>query len=312
MSEFRGILPEHRRARLKERLATGDRLRLIEAHSGLSGIVGDSALWETSSGTVQFDGLWLSSLTCSAVKGLPDVELNMMERRLETIDEVLTVTTKPVVVDGDTGGAEENFEYLCAKLESMGVSAVVIEDKTGPKRNSLSASARQIMEAPETFGRKIQRGKERLRSSDFLVFARIESLIAGLDVADAIQRARIYLEYGADGILIHSRERTPYQIVAFLDAYRKLCDEIGFRRPVLAVPTSYNLVPATALFQAGVDIVIYANHLLRATVAAMRIVCQQILEQDKSSEVEQHCVPIPDLFDMIGFSEIVRRDKAAV
>jgi len=312
MSEIRGILPEHRRARLKSRLAAGDRLRLIEAHSGLSGIVGDSALWEASTGTVQFDGLWLSSLTCSAIKGLPDVELNIMERRLETIDEVLTVTTKPVVVDGDTGGAEENFEYLCTKLESMGVSAVVIEDKTGPKRNSLSATARQILETPETFGRKIRRGKETLRSSDFLIFARIESLIAGLDVHDAIERARCYLEYGADGILIHSRQRTPEQILEFLTAYRGLCDELGFRRPVLVVPTSYNLVTATTLFDAGVDIVIYANHLLRATVAAMRIVCQKILEDDKSSDVEPKCVAVNDLFDMIGFSEIVRRDKAAL
>jgi len=312
MTKLRGILPECRRARLRERLAAGDRLRLIEAHSGLSGIVGDSALWEASSGPVEFDGLWLSSLTCSAIKGLPDVELNIMERRLETIDEVLTVTTKPIVVDGDTGGTEANFEYLCTKLEAMGVSAVVIEDKTGPKRNSLSAGARQILESPETFGRKIRCGKERLRSRDFLIFARIESLIAGLDVDDAIERARCYLEYGADGILIHSRERTAEQILAFLDAYRRLCDELGFRRPVLAVPTSYNLVTAATLFQAGVDIVIYANHLLRATVAAMRSVCQQILEHDKSSEVERNCVPIPDLFDMVGFSEIVRRDKAAV
>jgi phosphoenolpyruvate phosphomutase len=301
------ILADARRSQLKKLLERDGPIRLIEAHNGLAGIIGNVASAELNNAEVQFDGLWISSFTSAAAKGLPDAELNTGTRRMETIDEIMTVTNKPVLVDGDTGGDCVNFEYFCSKLETLGVSGVVIEDKIVPKRNSLISDSRQLQEDPDIFAHKISRGRRVLQCEDFLIFARIESFITNAGLEDALFRARTYLLAGADGILIHSKQTYAGEIYAFLSRYEEMCKNIGFRRPVAAVPTAYN-VPGTELFEHGVKIIIYANHLLRAAHLAMDAVCKLILESDGTLEANLLCSPVPAIFDLVGLSEVLGRD----
>jgi phosphoenolpyruvate phosphomutase len=200
-----------------------------------------------------------------------------------------------------------NFEYFCSKLETLGVSGVVIEDKVVPKRNSLMSDSRQLQEDPDLFAHKISRGRRVLQSPDFLIFARIESFITNAGLENALMRARTYLLAGADGILIHSKQSHAGEIYAFLSRYEEMCKNIGFRRPVAAVPTAYN-VPGAELFEHGVKIIIYANHLLRAAHLAMDAVCKLILESDGTLEANVMCSPVPAIFDLVGLSEILGRD----
>lgn len=309
MSLKHRILPDVRRASLRSLLERAQGVRIIEAHNGLSALIASTSCLETDSDRLEFDGLWVSSLTSSAAKGLPDIELGSFERRLETIEEIVQVTRKPVIVDGDTGGEAVHFEYLCSKLERIGVSAVVIEDKQYPKRNSLSGDATHTLEDPHLFAAKIWRGRSALLSDDFMVFARLESLIANQGVEDALARARLYLQAGADGIMIHSKDRTIDQVYAFLERYHDLCAELGFRRPLICVPTTYNSVTDHNLFQRGANIVIHANHLLRAAHHAMQQVCQTILQHDRSLEADQLCIPVAHLFELVGFADVVARDQ---
>ena len=304
-------MPEHRRGYLRDRLDAGDNLRLIEAHSGLSALVASAAKSNGSPDhSAQFDGIWISSLTCSAARGLPDMEMYVLERRLELIEEVINVCDKAVVVDGDTGGDPVVFEYLCARLESMGVCCVVIEDKQHPKRNSLSLNASHVLEDPQVFAAKIRRAKKFLRSQDFMIFARLESLIAGGSVDDALQRAEVYLRAGADGIMIHSKSRSPDTIFEFLTRYKEMSRAIDLYQPVMCVPTTYNMVPASELFERGVRIVIHANHLLRASHFAMRQVCEQILRHDRSLEVDNVCTPVSEIFSVVGYEAALAREQA--
>jgi phosphoenolpyruvate phosphomutase len=231
----------------------------------------------------------------------------MMERRLATIEEICNVTNKPLIVDGDTGGEAVNFAYLCNRLEMHGVSAVVVEDKMYPKRNSLSAEATHHLEDPRVFAEKIRRGKSVLLSDDFLIFARLESLIAKQGVEDALMRTRVYLEAGADGIMIHSQARTVEEVFFYLQGYDQLCQELGYRKPVICVPTTYNMVRDEELFEHGVNVVIHANHLLRAAYSAMQKVCETILRYDRNFEAERFCVPVAQLFDIIGFNETLQQ-----
>jgi len=302
------ILPEIRRPRLKMLLGRDMPIRLIEAHSGLSGLVGSLAHTVVDGATLEFDGLWISSLTSTAAKGLPDAELNAVARRLEMVDEILSVTDKPLLFDGDTGGDRVNFEYLCSKLEMMGVSGVVIEDKKYPKRNSLSDGAGQLMEDPTVFAHKISAGRAALQSDQFLIFGRIESFIVGLGVEDALNRARAYLLAGADGILIHSKQSDPDEVYAFMQGFEALCEDLGFDYPVSAVPSTYDSVSCTALFEHGVRIVIHANHLLRASHLAMNAVCKLLLESDRGLEANAFCTPLTDIFDLVGFTDVLKRD----
>lgn len=302
------ILPDARRAGLKTLLAQDGAIRLIEAHNGLSAIIGNNASVTLNDTKLEFDGLWISSFTCAAAKGLPDAELSTGARRIETIDEIMNVTDKPVIVDGDTGGDSVNFEYLCSKLEMLGVSGIIIEDKIIPKRNSLSTDSRQLLEDPQVFAQKIIRGRKALQSDDFLIFARIESLIANAGLDDALHRARTYLLADVDGIFIHSKHNTPDEVYDFLQGYEEICHELGFRRPVAAVPTAYSDVTCTELLNRGIKIVIYANHLLRAAHLAMSAVCKQILESDRSFEANGFCSPVPTIFDLVGFSDVLKRD----
>lgn len=289
-------LPEQRRAALQQRLNVGDCIRAIEAHSGLCALVASEGLKSTSSPNNRFDALWISSLTSSAVQGLPDIELHFLERRIELIEDVCQVSSLPLIVDGDTGGDATSLCYLVARLEGMGVSALVIEDKRQPKRNSLCQTADHLLEDPDCFAKKIAQGVAARLTKDFLLFARLESLIAGLTVDDALTRAALYLEAGASGLMIHSKDRTEDRVVEFLQRLRAQ----GHEQPVICVPTTYNRVLARDLFAEGANIIIYANHLLRASHHAMRRVCQDLLQHDRAVDVERRCTPLDELFDLVG------------
>lgn len=307
-------LPDKRRGSLKYLLNQSCGVKVIEAHNGLSAIVSSSVCCEDNvdKKVIEFDGLWVSSLTSSASRGLPDTELSGIERRLETIQETLNASAKLLIVDGDTGGDTANLEYLCCRLESMGVSAIVIEDQQYPKRNSLSKEAMHRLEDPEIFANKILRAKKVLISDDFMVFARLESLIAGQGMEDALARTRTYLLAGADGIVIHSKKKTPDEVYSFLERYEALSAELGFRKPIICIPTTYNSVTDDELFQHGVNIVIHANHLLRAAHRAMQMVCKTILQNGRSLEAESLCTSVSNLFEVVGFNDIVARDSQLI
>lgn len=304
------ILPHERIGQLKKLLATKKGLRMMEAHDGLSGLLGATTYVDHPQGErVEFDGLWISSLTDSAAKGHPDVEVIDFSSRLQTIQEVLCVTHKPILVDGDTGGDCVRFEYFCSKLESLGVSGVVLEDKKYPKRNSLDPDALQILEDPYVFAQKINRGKAVCLSPDFMVFARIESFIAGMGLGDAIKRASIYLDSQADGLLIHSKSNHTDEIMAFMDAYEKLCQDKGIRKPMMCVPTTYHQVLDSDLFNRGFNIVIYANQTLRAAYRGIQMACHSILKHERSLEIDYQLTPVDEIMNLVGFSEVKAKDE---
>jgi len=306
------IKPEERLKKLKEILNRKKLIRVIEAHNGISALVASNSGIEVSNNwerkKLEFDALWASSFTDSTSKGFPDIEIVSLDSRIDTIEQIINVSDKPIIFDGDTGRDIDSFLYFVSNLERLGVSAIVIEDKTFPKRNSLDPDAVQNLEDPNIFADKIRMGKKSLLSQDFMIFARVESLISGYGVDDAIDRAEKYLKAGADGILIHSREKKPYKILKFAKEYKKLCEKIGFRKPLLCIPTTYNTVTEKELEKYGFNIVIYANHLLRASVKAMEDICKTILLNGRSFEAEPYCAPVDEIFDLVGFTTIKRRD----
>ena len=243
------------------------------------------------------------------LQGPPHASIVGFDSRLHTIDEILNVTTKPLIVDGDTGGEPAQFEYLVRDLERRGVSAVIVEDKLYPKRNSLDASASQSLEHPRTFAEKIQAGKEVASTSDFMIIARLESLIAGIGLRDALQRAEQYIEAGVDGIMIHSAKKDPAEILAFAAAYDPLCRRLGRRPFLVGVPTTYNAITDTALAGHGFNIIIHANHLLRAAYKAMKEAARTILVADRSLEANTLCVPVSEIFTTVGFDRITAKDR---
>lgn len=298
--EYR-TLPERRRGRLKAMLREGMHVRAIEAHNPLSAVIGSAARVHTPDGSVkEFDALWLSGFTCASSRALPDIELSRFERRIETIEEIAAATSKPLIADGDTGGDAMSFQYLCSRLEQMGVSLVIVEDKVFPKRTSLAEGVAHSLEDPEAFADKIAQAKRILQSDEMLVFARIESLIAGAGADDALARAKIYLRSEADGLVIHSKDKSGEEIFEFLRGYRKLCDETAIDKPLLCIPTAYNFVTDEELFSKGVSIVIHANHPLRAAYLAMQRVCKRILEHDRSLEADELCIRLPEMFAELG------------
>ena len=305
------ISPEQRRSKLKAVLQNKGFARIIEAHNGLSGLISnDASVRLQNEDSLEFDGLWESSFTDSASKGYPDAEIIGIESRLQSIEEILSVTNKPMIVDGDTGGEATHFEYFCSKLERIGVSAVIIEDKVFPKRNSLEAGARQDLEDPEVVATKIRRGKEILLSQDFMIMARLESLIANKGIDDAVKRAKVYLKAGADGIMIHSKKNEPDEVFRFAREYKKICDELGFRKPLVCVPTTYNMITEQELVRQGFDIIIHANHLLRAAYMAMDKVCRTILKSGRSFEADSLCAPVRQVFKTVGFMDVKEKDKS--
>ncbi|MEE9258551.1 MAG: phosphoenolpyruvate mutase [Nitrospinaceae bacterium] len=313
MTLLNNILPEDRRGKLRALLIEKKTVRVMEAHNGLSGLIANNTQVEGESGNKkilrEFDALWESSLTDSASKGHPDIEVVSFDSRLQTINEILAVTRKPMIVDGDTGGEANSFEYTVTKLERAGVSAVIIEDKVFPKRNSLESGTQQTLQEPEVFAQKIARGKKIQATSDFMIIARLESLIAGHGLEDALKRARIYLKAGADGIMIHSKSKNPDEILQFAKDYQALLKELGMDRPLVCVPTTYNGITEDELSAAGFNIVIYANHLLRSAYRAMEEVAKSILLNQRSFEADPVCSPVRDLFRIVGFLDVKEKDQ---
>ncbi len=302
------ILPNVRRRMLKDLLEKKSFIRIIEAHNGLSAIIANNIKENYKDEIREFDGFWASSFTDSAAKGYPDIELVGAESRYETIRQILNSSNKPIIIDGDTGGEAANFEYFIRALEDMGVSMVIIEDKKFPKRNSLEGGTIQDQEDPDIFATKIKRGKEVQISDDFMIVARIESLIAGSGLRDAIYRAKKYLLAGADGLMIHSKQRDPKEILNFATEYEKLTKELGFRKPLVCVPTTYNTIKEEELKEHGFNIVIYANHLLRAAHKAMKETASIILRNKRAFEAESMCSPVKTVFKDVGFLDVKEKD----
>ena len=292
-----GITADERRSSLKKLLDVKDYLTFLDLHTPLSGIVIENVkLTDKENKIVEFDGMWASSLTDSTSRGKPDIEAVDFSSRAITLNEVFEVTTKPVIYDADTGGKTEHFTFTVKNLERIGVSAVVIEDKVGLKRNSLhGTNVEQFQEDPDKFCEKIKTGKEAQASEDFMIIARIESLILDKGMDDAKSRAEKYLDAGADGILIHSRKEDGLEIEEFSKYYRKLSKN----RPLIVVPTSYNSYTEEQLVSNGADIIIYANHLLRASYPAMVNAAKSILKNQRSKEADDNLISIKEILNLI-------------
>lgn len=288
-------MPEYRRKRLRMLLKLCPIVKTIEVHSGLTGVIAEKTIVQHKNSLDQFDAMWISSLCDSTAKGKPDIELVDMSSRLRTVDEVMEVTTKPIILDGDTGGQTEHFVYNVRTLERMGVSAVIIEDKTGLKKNSLfGTEVSQTQDTIENFCDKIRAGKRAQRTEDFMIIARIESLILERGMEDALQRARAYVAAGADGIMIHSRKKEPDEIFEFCDLFRRE----NIQTPIVVVPTSYNSVTEQELAEHGVNVVIYANQLTRSAYRAMQDTASAILKNHRSMEIENNLVPFKEIISL--------------
>ena len=282
-----GITPDDRRKRLKRLISSKDLVRVIESHSGLSALVAQNTKYKSK----EFDAIWESSFTDSSSKGKPDIELVDFTSRIHTINEILEVTTKPIIVDLDTGGQTQHFRYMVKTLERLGVSAVIIEDKKFPKKNSLMKGAKHVQEDIDVFCNKIKVGRKARVTEDFMIIARIESYIAGKYLDDAMKRAKAYIHAGADGIMIHSKESNATQVVEFAEAYNKLRN----RKPLVIVPTTYSHFKEKEMKYFGIDVVIYANQLLRASYSAMKEVAEDILAFECSEIGDEYAKP-KDIF----------------
>lgn len=289
-------MPEYRRKRLRQLMKLRPIVKAIEVHNGLTGLIAEKTVVKQGGEFDQFDAMWISSLCDSTAKGKPDIELVDLTSRFRTIDEVLDVTTKPIIFDGDTGGLAEHFVYTVRTLERMGVSAIIIEDKIGLKRNSLLGNeVLQVQDTVENFCEKIRAGKRAQLTEDFMIIARIESLILEKGQEDAIKRANAYVNAGADAIMIHSRNKTPDEILHFCDAFRK----VNVSTPIVVVPTSYSCITEEELVEHGVNVVIYANQLMRSAVPIMKKTAEEILRHHRSFEVEDKIMPIKEIISLI-------------
>ena len=285
-----GTTPEIRMKRLRRLIGAKKIVRILESHSGLTGLIIENTSVDVNGKKEEFDGMWASSLTDSTSKGKPDIEAVDITTRLHDLNDALEVTTKPVIFDGDTGGKLEHFVFTVRTLERLGISAVIIEDKVGLKQNSLfGTEAVQTQDTIEGFCAKIKAGKNAQITDDFMVIARIESLIAGKPVEDALERAFAYVEAGADGIMIHSKNKDGMDIKEFCQRFR----EKNVETPIVAVPTTYNQYTEDELASWGINVVIYANHMLRAAYPAMVNCAKSILTHQRGLEAsEQYCMPI--------------------
>lgn len=291
-----GTTPDIRRNKFRRLLNAKPLVRLMEAHNGLTGLIVENAVFEAADGRREFDGMWGSSLTESTAKGKPDIEAVDVTSRTNTLNDILEVTTKPIIYDADTGGKLEHFQFTVRTLERLGISVAIIEDKVGLKKNSLfGTDVPQTQDTIENFCAKIKAGKAAQVTDDFMVVARIESLILDQGIEDAITRADAYIKAGADGILIHSRRKTPDEIFEFCDRYAQLEQ----RPPLFVVPSSYNQVTEQELIDRGVRVVIYANHLLRAAYPAMMDAAVSILEHGRSRELDSKLLSIKDILELI-------------
>ena len=292
-----GITTTARQSRLRRLIAAKPIVTILEVHNALSGLIAENAKETTADGQeLSFDGMWSSSLTDSTSKGKPDIEAVDTTARLTTINEIFEVTTKPMIYDADTGGKPEHFQFTVRSLERTGVSALIIEDKTGLKKNSLFGNdVKQTQDSIENFCDKIAMGKEAQVTNDFMVIARIESLILEKGIDDALKRALAYDNAGVDGIMIHSRKKEPSEIIEFVTNFRQENKEI----PIVVVPTSFNSVTTDEFAEIGVNIVIYANHMLRSAYPGMMKVAKSILKNKRSLEAEPDCMSIKNILNLI-------------
>ena len=289
-------IPDSRRGRLKKLISLKPIVRTIEAHNGLSALVVENAKVSKDEKINSFDAIWVSSLTDSTAKGKPDIELVDMTSRINTINEIMEVSTKPIILDGDTGGLIEHFVFNIKTIERMGVSAIIIEDKIGLKKNSLfGTEVEQTQDSIENFCEKIKAGKKALKTNEFMIIARIESLILKQGMDDAIKRAKAYIQAGADGIMIHSREKEPDEIFEFCDLFKEFAPDV----PLVVVPTSFNQVYEDEFAKKGVNIVIYANHLIRSSYPAMVDTANLILENERCKEADEKCLSIKEILTLI-------------
>ena len=290
---------DQRLPKLRKLLKLKPYIRAIDVSNGLTGIIAENlrVMDQATMTAKEFDAMWVSSLCDSAFKGKPDIELVDVTSRMNTINEIMEVTSKPVILDGDTGGKADHFPFHVKTLERMGVSAVIIEDKTGLKQNSLfGTDVKQELEEPAEFAAKIAAGKRAQTTREFMIIARLESLIAGKTVEDAMMRAKIYIEAGTDAIMIHSREKNGDDIFDFLDKFRAYSTDI----PVVAVPTAYNQFTEEELHARGVNIIIHANYLLRSAYPAMLKTAGSILTHGRSKEAsDEYCMSIDDVLTFI-------------
>lgn len=292
-----GTTPEVRMKRLRRLIDAKPIVRILESHCGLTGLIAEKISVEVEGQTRQFDGIWSSSLTDSTSKGKPDIEAVDLTTRLHDLNDTLEVTTKPVIFDGDTGGKIEHFAFTVRTLERLGISAVIIEDKVGLKQNSLfGTDAVQIQDTIEAFCAKIRAGKEAQITHDFMIISRIESLIAGKSVDDALERAFAYVkDGGADGVMIHSKDKSGEDIKEFCLRFR----EHDKDTPIIVVPTTYNHITETELASWGINVVIYANHMLRSAYPAMVKCATSILEHERSYEANNLCMSVKEILNLI-------------
>lgn len=288
--------PDVRRAMLKRLIDMKGCVSVLEAHSGITGLIAEKTAIYKDGKTRQFDAMWVSSLCDSTAKGKPDIELVDMTSRFRTIDDIMEVTTKPIIFDGDTGGLTEHFVYTVRSLERMGVSMIIIEDKTGLKKNSLfGTEVQQTQDSIENFCEKIKAGKAAQKTKDFMICARIESLILERGMEDALERAFAFSEAGADAIMIHSRKKDPAEIFEFVEKFRAQ----NTVTPIVVVPTSFNMVTEEEFKARGVNVVIYANQLTRSGFPAMQKVAQTILENSRAKEADDMCMSIKEIINLI-------------
>ena len=293
----RGITPDMRLKSLRLMLSVKPTLRVMETHNGITGLIIEKTKVHVSEGVREFDALWLSSLTVSTSKGKPDTELVDFYSRFQTVEEILEVTTKPIIIDGDTGGEIEHFQFNVRTMERLGVSAVIIEDKIGLKRNSLfGTDVFQEQDSIEHFSEKIRAGKDALITDDFMIFARIESLILNNGMDDALKRAKAYISAGADGIMIHSKKKDGQEIIDFCKSYQKF----DVRVPLVVVPSTFSHMSVSDFKELGVQIVIYGNHLIRSAYPAMVKTAESILKHDRGLEAsDDYCISIKEVLELI-------------
>lgn len=292
-----GTTPQARMKTLRRLITAKPIVRILESHSGLTGLIIENTAVQKDGKNLEFDGMWASSLTDSTSKGKPDIEAVDLTTRLHDLNDTLEVTTKPVIFDGDTGGKPEHFPFMVKTLERLGISAVIIEDKVGLKQNSLfGTEAKQTQDTIEGFCDKIRIGKAAQVTRDFMIIARIESLIAGKPVEDALERAFAYVAAGADGVMIHSRNKDGEDIHEFCKRFR----EQDSHTPIVVVPTTFNHITEDEFAEWGVNIVIYANHMLRSAYPAMVHCAESILEHGRCKEAsEEYCMPIKEILTLI-------------
>ena len=291
-----GTTPDVRRGKLRRLINAKPIVRVLEAHSGLAGLIVEKSQVIVNDKIEEFDCMWSSSLTDSTSKGKPDIEQVDLTTRLHGINDALECTTKPMIYDGDTGGIPEHFKYTVKTLERLGISAIIIEDKKGLKKNSLfGTEVKQERASIEEFCHKIMVGKEAQVTEEFMIISRIESFILGDTLEDALTRANEYLKAGSDAIMIHSKEKSGDDIKGFCTEFRKSNKET----PIIVVPSSYNHIKESELIQWGANVVIYANHLLRASFPAMQKVAESILENHRSFEASENCMSIKQILELI-------------